>query len=296
MSRLQRASSWCAGLDAYDNVSMSISGECRSTQEIEGLEARLKRLERAMPSVNREAVRIDEDSLVEAALRRTRVSRRGRVWGTKQESCFYPNEDISLRDATSLGKSISPSPSNISRMVKASSWGAGLGDMEPEFPADGTRSLDDALKEFERLVAFGPVWRGGKQGNTKQESSMSNEDVLSDATSFGASISPSPCCKILPSRTPQAKPTDMEPEFPAHGIKSLDDVLKEFEQLAAFGPVWRRGKQGTTKQESSTSNESDATSFGASISPSPYCKILPSRTPQAKKCGVKLESGWDAVG
>ena len=215
MSRLPRASSWCGGLDADVNVSMSIS-ECWTTQEIEGLESSLKRFEHAMPSVDPQAVCIDEDSLLEAALRRTRVSNRGRGWGTKQESCFYPNEDISLRDATSLGKSISPSPSNISRMVKASSWGAGLGDMEPEFPADGTRSLDDALKEFERLVAFGPVWRGGKQGNTKQESSM---DVLTDATSFGASISPSP-----------------------------------------------------------------------------YCQILPSRTPQAKKCGVKLESGWDAVG
>jgi hypothetical protein len=91
----------------------------------------------------------------------------------------------------------------------------------------------------------------------------------------------------------------METEFPAHGIKSLDDALKEFERLAAFRPVWRGGKQGNTKQESSMSNEDvlpDATSFGASISPSPYCKILPSRTPQAKKCGVKLESGWDAVG
>ena len=191
MSRLQRASSWCAGLDAYDNVSMSISGECRSTQEIEGLEARLKRLERAMPSVNREAVRIDEDSLVEAALRRTRVSNRGRGWGTKQESCFYPNEDISLRDATSLGKSISPSPSKMCRMVKASSWCSGLTnvsdttDIETGFPVRGIRSLDDALKEFERLAAFRPVYRRRKQGNTKLESSMSNEDGLSDATSFG---------------------------------------------------------------------------------------------------------------
>ena len=89
MWRLPRASSCCAGLDAYDNVSTSISefeGELRRTQEIEGLAARLKRLERAMPSVNREAVCIDEDSLVEAALRRTRVSRRGRGWSTKQES------------------------------------------------------------------------------------------------------------------------------------------------------------------------------------------------------------------
>jgi hypothetical protein len=278
---------------------MSISGECQTTQEIEGLAARLKTLERAMPSVNREAVRIDEDSLVEAALRRARVSRRGRGWSTKQESCFYPNEDVSLREATSLGKSISPSPSKMCRLVKASSWCAGLDDMETELetePAHGIRSLDDALKEFERLAAFRPVWRGRKQGNTKQESSMSNEDVLSNATSFGASISPSPCCKILPSRTPQDKLTGLEPEFPAHGVRSLDDALKDFERLAAFRPVWRRGKQGNTKQESSASNESDAPSFGASISLSSYCKILPSRTTQAKECGVELESGWDAIG
>ena len=123
-----------------------------------------------MPSVNREAVCIDEDSLVEAALRRTRVSRRGRGWSTKQESCFYPNEDVSLRDATSLGKSISPSPSKMCRLVKASSWCAGcagLDDMET-----GIRSLDDALKEFERLAAFRPVCRREKQGNRKLESSM----------------------------------------------------------------------------------------------------------------------------
>jgi len=91
----------------------------------------------------------------------------------------------------------------------------------------------------------------------------------------------------------------METEFPAHGIKSLDDTLKEFERLSAFRPVWRGGEQGNTKQESSMSNEdvlSEATSFGAIISPSTSSKILPSRTPQAKKCGGKLESGWDAVG
>jgi len=71
--------------------------------------------------------------------------------------------------------------------VKASSWCSGLTnvsdttDMETDFPAHGIMSLDDALKEFERLAAFRPVCRRGKQGNTKLESSMSNEDVLSDA-------------------------------------------------------------------------------------------------------------------
>jgi hypothetical protein len=120
-----------------------------------------------MPSVNREAVCIDEDSLVEAALRRTRVSRRGRGWSTKQESCFYPNEDVSLRDATSLGKSISPSPSKMCRLVKASSWCAGcagLDDMET-----GIRSLDDALKNSNDWRPSDQCGVGGSKGTRSRK-------------------------------------------------------------------------------------------------------------------------------
>jgi hypothetical protein len=35
----------------------------------------------------------------------------------------------------------------------------------------------------------------------------------------------------------------MEPEFPAHGIRSLDDALKEFERLAAEAREHEAGKQ-----------------------------------------------------
>ena len=191
MSRLPKASGWCEGLYSYDSASKKISEECWTTQEIEGLATYLKRFERTVPPVNQKAVCIDDDSLVKAAPRHTTVSSRRRGWGTKQESCFYPSEDIFLQNATSLGESISPSPSTMCRMVKASSWCSGLTNvsdttgMETDFPAHGIRSLDDALKEFERLAAFRPVCRRGKQGNTKLESSMSNEDGLSDATSFG---------------------------------------------------------------------------------------------------------------
>ena len=191
MSRLPKASGWCVGLYSYHSVSEKFSEECWTNQEIEGLAAYLKRFERVVPSVNRKAVCIDDDSLVKVAPRHTAVSSRGRGWGTKQESCFYPSEDNSLQNATSLGESISLSPSKMCRMVKASSWCSGLTnvsdttDMETDFPAHGIMSLDDALKEFERLAAFRPVCRRGKQGNTKLESSMSNEDVFSDATSFG---------------------------------------------------------------------------------------------------------------
>jgi hypothetical protein len=156
---------------------MSISEECWTKQEIEGLAAYLKRFEKAVPSVNQKAACIDDDSLVKAAPRHPTASR-GRGCGTKQESCFYPSEDNFLQNATSLGESISPSPSKMRRMLKASSWCSGLTnvsdttDMETDFPAHGIRSLDDALNEFERLAAFRPVCRREKQGNRKLESSM----------------------------------------------------------------------------------------------------------------------------
>jgi len=157
---------------------MSISEACWTPQEIEELAPYLKRFKRAMPSVNQKAVCIDDDSLVKAAPRHTTVSSRGRGWGTKLESCFYPSEDNFLQNEPSDGESISPSPSKMCRMVKASSWCAGLTnfsdttDMETDFPAHGISSLDDALEEFERLAAFRPVCRRGKRGSTKLESSM----------------------------------------------------------------------------------------------------------------------------